>query len=169
MSLNQLLGFLPFARRPGSDSERRASAGPFMVFFSINLLAVVWGLMLLVSVVALLAFAVLTSDVAFFNSNDARDAEIQSIKSVTDAGLLQQKAIYDVSQGSASSMTATYLCHFAIDTLLLMMIASIVGLLLILWIKRHLGTVGEEADLGPSRQAIDLLNRLKRTESESEG
>ena len=140
-----------------------------MVFFSINLLAVVWGLMLLVSVVALLAFAVLTSDVAFFNSNDARDAEIQSIKSVTDAGLLQQKAIYDVSQGSASSMTATYLCHFAIDTLLLMMIASIVGLLLILWIKRHLGTVGEEADLGPSRQAIDLLNRLKRTESESEG
>jgi len=168
MSLNQLLSFLPFVRQPGSDSEHRASAGPFMVFFSINLLAVVWGLMLLVSVVALLAFAVLTSDVAFFNSNDARDAEIQSIKSVTDSGLLQQKAIYDVSQGSASSMTATYLCHFAIDTLLLMMIASIVGLLLILWIKRHLGTVGEEADLGPSRQAIDLLNRLKRTESESE-
>ncbi|HEV2436689.1 MAG TPA: hypothetical protein VG077_11885 [Verrucomicrobiae bacterium] len=168
MSLNQLLSFVPFVRRPGSDSDRRASSAAFMVFLSLNLLAAVWGLMLLVSAVALLIFAVLTPGVAFFSSPDARDAEIQSIKSVTDAGLLQRKAVYDVAQGSASSVTATYLCHVAVDTLLFMMIGSIAGLVLIRWIKRHLHAGGDDgADPGPSRAAIELLNRLKRTEGES--
>ena len=143
MSLNQLLSFLPFARRPGSDSERRAPSAAFMVFFSINLLAAVWGLMLLVSVVALFVFTVLTSDVAFFNSNEARDAEIQSIKSVTDVGLLQQKAVLDVSEGYTTGATATFLCHIALDTLLLVIIGSIGGLLLVRWMKRHLRTADD--------------------------
>jgi hypothetical protein len=168
MSLNQLLSFVPFVRRPASDSDRQASSAAFMVFFSLNLLAAVWGLMLLVSAAALLIFAVLTPGVAFFNSASARDAEIESIKSVTDAGLLQRKAVYDVSQGSASSATATYLCHVAVDTLLFMMFASIAGLLLIRWIKRHLTTAGDDAEPAPSRAAMELLNRLKRTKGESE-
>lgn len=167
MSLNQLLSFVPFARRPGSDPDRRASSAAFMVFFSLNLLAAVWGLMLLVSAVALLIFAVLTPGVSFFNTADARDSEIESIKTVTDAGLLQRKAVYDVAQGSASSATATYLCHVAVDTLLFMMIGSIAGLVLIRWIKKHLHAGSDGADPGPSRAAIELLNRLKRTEGES--
>jgi len=171
MSLNQLLNFVPLVRRlvpQQRDSGDQATSGAFMVFLSLNLLAAVWGLMLLVSAVALIMFAVLTPGVAFFSSPDARDAEIQSIKSVTDAGLLQRKAVFDVSQGSASSATATYLCHIAVDTLLLMMIGSFAGLLLIRWIKRHLGTVADDTPPGPARATIELLNRLKRTEGESE-
>jgi hypothetical protein len=113
-----------------------------MISLSLNLLAAVWGLMLLVSGAALIVFVLLTSRVAFFSSTDARDAEIQSIKSVNDVGLLQQKAVFDISQGSASSVTATYLCHIALWALLFMMIGSIAGLLLIRWIKRHLRTGG---------------------------
>jgi hypothetical protein len=60
----------------------------------------------------------------------------------TDVGLLQGKAVFDVTQGSASSATATGLCHIALGTLLFMMIGSIAGLLLIRWIKRHLKTDG---------------------------
>jgi hypothetical protein len=143
MSLNRLLSFVPFARRPdpqSQDSDRPASSGAFMISLSLNLLAAVWGLMLLVSGAALIVFVLLTSRVAFFSSTDARDAEIQSIKSVNDVGLLQQKAVFDISQGSASSVTATYLCHIALWALLFMMIGSIAGLLLIRWIKRHLRT-----------------------------
>jgi len=128
--------------QPGSDADRPASSGAFMISLSLNLLAAVWGLMLLVSGAALIVFVLLTSRVAFFSSTDARDAEIQSIKSVNDVGLLQQKAVFDISQGSASSVTATYLCHIALWALLFMMIGSIAGLLLIRWIKRHLRTGG---------------------------
>jgi len=145
MSLNRLPSFVPFASPPdpqSQDSDRPASSGVFMISFSFNLLAAVWGLMLLVSGAALIVFVLLTSRVAFFSSTDARDAEIQSIKSVNDVGLLQQKAVFDISQGSASSVTATYLCHIALWALLFMMIGSIAGLLLIRWIKRHLRTGG---------------------------
>jgi hypothetical protein len=152
MSLNRLPSFVPLAPlsrssgaetdQPGSDADRPASSGAFMISLSLNLLAAVWGLMLLVSGAALIVFVLLTSRVAFFSSTDARDAEIQSIKSVNDVGLLQQKAVFDISQGSASSVTATYLCHIALWALLLMMIGSIAGLLLIRWIKRHLRTGG---------------------------
>ncbi|MGA2685918.1 MAG: hypothetical protein ABSF51_12790 [Verrucomicrobiota bacterium] len=152
MSLNRLPSFVPLARlssrsqaetdQPGSDADRPASSGAFMISLSLNLLAAVWGLMLLVSGAALIVFVLLTSRVAFFSSTDARDAEIQSIKSVNDVGLLQQKAVFDISQGSASSVTATYLCHIALWALLFMMIGSIAGLLLIRWIKRHLRTGG---------------------------
>jgi len=169
MSLNQLLSFLPFARQPGSDADARASSAAFMVFLSMNLLAAVWGFMLLLSVIGLLVFAVLTSEVAFFGTPDARDAEIQSINSINDIGVLQHKAAFDVSQGYENGATATSLCHFALITLFFMMIASIAGLLLVRWIKKHLGTVGDDEVPGPSRAAIDLLNRLKRTESETEG
>src|SRR5690349_17531248 len=119
MSLNQLLSFVPFVRQPGSDSER-ASSGTFMVFFSLNLLGVVWWLMLLVSAVALFVFALLRPGVAFFNTSDARDAEIASINSLNGVDVLQRKAVYDVSQGSASSATATYLCHVAVETFFFM-------------------------------------------------
>lgn len=152
MSLNRLPSFVPLAPlsrssgaktdEPGSDADRPASSGAFMISLSLNLLAAVWGLMLLVSGAALIVFVLLTSRVAFFSSTDARDAEIQSIKSVNDVGLLQQKAVFDISQGSASSVTATYLCHIALWALLFMMIGSIAGLLLIRWIKRHLRTGG---------------------------
>jgi hypothetical protein len=145
MSLNRLPSFVPFASPPdpqSQDSNRPASSGAFMIFFSLNLLSAVWGLMLLVSAAALIVFAWLTPRVDFFSTTDARDAEIHSIKSVTDVGLLQGKAVFDVSQGSASSATATGLCHIALGTLLFMMIGSIAGLLLIRWIKRHLKTGG---------------------------
>jgi hypothetical protein len=152
MNLNRLPSFVPLAPlssrsqaetdQPGSDADRPASSGAFMISLSLNLLAAVWGLMLLVSGAALIVFVLLTSRVAFFSSTDARDAEIQSIKSVNDVGLLQQKAVFDISQGSASSVTATYLCHIALWALLFMMIGSIAGLLLIRWIKRHLRTGG---------------------------
>jgi hypothetical protein len=170
MSLNRLLSFVPLARRlvpQRRDSDDQASSGAFMISLSLNLLAAVWGLMLLVSATALIVLALLTPGVAFFSTTDARDAEIQSIKSVNDVGLLQQKAVYDISQGSASSVTATYLCHIAFWALLFMMIGSIAGLLLVRWIKRHLGTVADDTDPGPARATIELLNRLKRTEGES--
>ncbi len=170
MSLNRLLSFVPLARRlvpQRRDSDDQASSDAFMISLSMNLLAAVWGLMLLVSATALIVIACLTPGVAFFSTTDARDAEIQSIKSVNDVGLLQQKAVYDVSQGSASSVTATYLCHIALWALLFMMIGSIAGLLLVRWIKRHLSTVADDTDAGPARATIELLNRLKRTEGES--
>ena len=86
---------------------------------------------------------------------------------MTDVDLLQRKAVFDVSQGYDSGVTATYLCHIAVDTLLFMMVGSIAGLLLIRWIKRHLGTVEDDTGPGPARATIELLNRLKRTEGES--
>jgi len=140
MSLERLLSFVPFARRPDSASDGPASSGAFMIFFSHNLLAAVWGLMLLVSAAALIVFALLMPGVAFFGSTDARDAEIQSINSVNDIGVLQHKAAFDVSQSYDNGATATFLCHIALGTLLFMMIGSIAGLLLIRWIKRHLRT-----------------------------
>jgi len=169
MSLNRLLSSVPFARWliPQGRETDEASSSPFMIFLSFNLLTAVWGLMLLVSAGALIIFAVYTSGVDFFGSPDARDAEIESIKSVNDIGLLQQKAVFDIAQGSASSATATWLCDIALLTLLFMMIGSIVGLVLVRWIKRHLGTVGDDTDAGPSRATIELLNRLKREQSES--
>ena len=144
MSLERLLSFVPFARRPDSASDGPASSGAFMIFFSHNLLAAVWGLMLLVSAAALIVFALLTPGVAFFSSTDARDAEIQSINSINDVGVLQQKAAFDVLQGYENGATATFLCHIALGTLLFMMIGSIAGLLLIRWIKRHLRTGGDD-------------------------
>lgn len=101
--------------------------------------------MLLLSVVVLFIFAFLAPRVAFFGSASARDAEIQSIQSVTDIGLLQQKAVLDVSESYATGATATFLCHIALGTLLLMMIGSIGGLLLVRWMKRHLAPA-EEGD-----------------------
>ncbi len=152
MSLNRLLSFVPLARlsrrsqaetdQPGSDADRPASSGAFMISLSLNLLAAVWGLMLLVSAAALIVFALLTPGVAFFSSTDARVAEIQSINSVNDVGVLQHKAAFDVSHGYENGATATFLCHIALGTLLFMMIGSIAGLLLIRWIKRHLRTGG---------------------------
>ena len=139
-----------------------------MISLSFNLLGAVWGLMLLVSATALIVIACFTPGVVFFNTTDARDAEIQSIKSVNDVGLLQQKAIFDISEGSTSSATATYVCHVALWVLLVMMIGSIAGLLLVRWTKRHLGTVADDTDPGPARATIELLNRLKRAEGESE-
>jgi hypothetical protein len=170
MSLNRLLRFVPFVGRlvpPSRGSDDQATSSPFMIFLSFNLLMAGWGLMLLVSLIAFIAFAVLTPGVDFFSSPDSLDAEIASIKSVNDISLLQEKAIFDITQGSASSATATYLCHFALLTLLFMMIGSIVGLLLVRWTKKHLGTIEDEPDIGPSRATLELLNRLKRTESES--
>ena len=60
MSLNRLPSFVPFASPPdpqSQDSDRPASSGVFMISFSFNLLAAVWGLMLLVSAAALIVFA----------------------------------------------------------------------------------------------------------------
>ena len=139
MSLNSLLSFVPPVRR-------QTTSGASLIFFSFNLLTMVWGFMLLLSVAVLCVFALLTSRAAFFGSTSARDAEIQSIKSVTDIGLLQQKAIFDVSQSYAASATATFLCHIALDALLLMVIGSIGGLLLVRWMKRHLRTGDEEIE-----------------------
>lgn len=147
MSLNRLLSFVPFARRLAPqerDSDRPATSGTSMIFLSFNLLTAVWGLMLLVSTVVLFVFALSTPGVAFFGSASARDAEIDSINSVTDIGLLQHKAALDVSEGYASSATATYLCHLALGTLLFIIVGSVAGLLLVRWIKRHVRTVDDE-------------------------
>ena len=164
MSLNRLLSFVPLARRlvpQRRDSEGQRASGAFMISLSFNLLTAVWGLMMLVSAVALIVIACFTPGVVFFNTTDARDAEIQSIKSVNDVGLLQQKAIFDISEGSTSSATATYVCHVALWALLFMMIGSIAGLLLVGRIKRHLGTIADDSDPGPARATIELLNRLR--------
>jgi hypothetical protein len=112
---------------------------------------------------------VLTPRVAFFGSTSARDAEIASIKSVRDVGVLQDKAAFDVSQGYANGATATFLCYVALGTLLFLILGSTAGLLLVRWIKRHLGTAKDDVDIAPSpsRTTLDLLNRLKRAESES--
>jgi hypothetical protein len=172
MSLNRLLSFVPFVRRlvPRSrDSDDEASSGEFMISFSFNLLKAVWGLMMLVSLAAFIVIAVLTPRVAFFGSTSARDAEIASIKSVRDVGVLQDKAAFDVSQGYANGATATFLCYVALGTLLFLILGSTAGLLLVRWIKRHLGTAKDDVDIAPSpsRTTLDLLNRLKRAESES--
>ena len=101
--------------------------------------------MLLVSAAVLFIFALLTPRVAFLGGASARDAEIHSIKSVTDIGLLQSKAVLDVSEGYASGANATFLCQIALGTLLFMIIGSIGGLLLIRWMKRHLRTAEDDA------------------------
>lgn len=147
MSLSRLLSFVPFARRlvpQEQDADREAALGAFMISLSFHLLAAVWGLMLLVSAVALVYIGWLSPGVAFFGSTDARDAEIQSINSITDIGVLQQKAAFDVSKGYDNGATATYICLIALGALLFMMLGSIAGLLLVRWIKRHLKTAQEE-------------------------
>lgn len=144
MSLNSLLSFVPFARRLGSALNRRVSSGAFMVFISFNLLTAIWGLMLLASLAAFIAFAWFAPGVAYFGSTDARDAEIASINSMTGIDVLQRKAVFDVSKSYDNGATATFLCHIALGTLLFMIIGSIAGLLLIRWIKRHLGTIEDD-------------------------
>jgi hypothetical protein len=145
MSLNRLPSFVPFDNPPdpqSQDSDRPASSGAFMISFSLNLLSAVWVLMLLVSAAALIVFAWFTSGVAYFGTTDARDAEIQAINSINDIGVLQHKAVFDVSHGYENGATATFLCHIALGTLLVILIGSIASLLLIRWIKRHLRTGG---------------------------
>lgn len=147
MSVNSLLSFVPFVRRrvpPAQDMDSEAASGAAMIIRALNLLAVVWELMLLVSAAVLVVFALLTPKVAFFHSTNARDTEIHSIKSVIDVGLLQNKAVWEVSKGYSTGATATFLCHLALGTLLFMIIGSIGGLLLIRWMKRHL-TPNEDA------------------------
>jgi hypothetical protein len=171
MSLNRLLSWVPFARRllpQGRDPDGQASSGPFMVFFSFNLLTAVWGLMLLVNAVALIVFLLYTSGVAYFGSIDARDAEIQSINSAVDLGVLKDKAAFDVSQGYDNGATATWLCYIAVCTSLFMIVGSIAGLLLVRWIKRHLGTIQDDDGTAPMRASLDLLYRIKKAESESQ-
>jgi hypothetical protein len=145
MSLKRLLSFLPFARRLDSTSDCQSTSGAAMIFFSLNLLAAVWAVMLVVSAAVLLVFALLTPGVAFFGSAGARDAEIHSIKSVTDIGLLQNKAVLDVSEGYASSARATFLCHVALGALLFIIVNSVAGLLLVRWMKRHLSPADDGA------------------------
>ena len=144
MSLNRLLSFVPLARRLGSAVNRRVSSGAFLVFLSFNLLTAVWGLMLLVSLAVFFAFAWFTPGVAYFDSISARDAEIASINSLTGVDVLQRKAVFDVLKGYDNGATATFLCHIALGTLLFMIIGSTAGLLLVRWIKRHLGTIEDE-------------------------
>lgn len=171
MSVNRLLSLLPFVRRlvpHGRDPDSQGTSGPFMVIFSFNLLTAVWGLMLLVSATALVVIALYTPGVAYFGSSDARDAEIQSINSVTDIGVLQRKAAFDVSQGYDNGATATWICYIALLTLLFLVVGSIAGLLLVRWIKRHLGTVADDDGTAPMRASLDLLHRLKRAEVESQ-
>ncbi|HXR48504.1 MAG TPA: hypothetical protein VN784_13795 [Candidatus Limnocylindrales bacterium] len=144
MSLNRLLSFVPLARRLGSAVNRRVSSGAFLVFLSFNLLTAVWGLMLLVSLAVFFAFAWFTPRVAYFDSISARDAEIASINSLTGVDVLQRKAVFDVLKGYDNGATATFLCHIALGTLLFMIIGSTAGLLLVRWIKRHLGTIEDE-------------------------
>jgi uncharacterized Tic20 family protein len=139
-----MLNFVPFARRLSSSSDDEATSAVTIIFRALNLLTAVWGLMLLVSAVVLLVFALLTPGVTYFSSAGARNAEIHSIKSVTDVGLLQRKAVLDVSEGYATGARATFLCHIALGTLLFMMLGSIVGLLLICWMKRHLTPAGDD-------------------------
>ena len=122
--------------------DHEATSDAAKIFRALNLLAGVWWLMLLASTAVLVVFAWFTPGVAFFNNPSARDAEIQSIKSVTDVGLLQNKAILDISEGSASSANATFLCQIALGALLFFIIGSIGGLLLIRWMKRHMSPVG---------------------------
>jgi hypothetical protein len=144
MSLNRLLSFVPLVRRLGSASDRPVTSGAAMIFRALNLLAAVWGLILLVSAAAFVVFAWFTPGVAFFSSANARDAEIQSIKSVTDIGLLQRKAVLDVSEGYATGANATFLCQVALGTLLFVVIGSIGGLLLVRWMKRHLSPAEDD-------------------------
>lgn len=105
---------------------------------SLNLLAVVWWIILLVSATVFLVFAWYTPQTGFFSSTSARDAEIQSIKSVTDIGLLQQKATLYVLTGYATGATKTFLCRIALGTLLLIIIGSVAGLFQLRWIRSHL-------------------------------
>ena len=138
-----------------------------MVFFSFNLLTAVWGLMLFVSIIALIVFALYTSGVAYFDSTDSRDIEIQTINSATDMGVLQRKAAFDVAQAYDNGATAGWLCDIALFTLSFMIVGSIAGLVLVRWIKKHLGTIGEDDDVAPMRASLELLKRIKRAESES--
>ena len=168
MSLNRLLSLVPFVGRlvpQRRDSDDPATSGPFMVFFSFNLLRVVCGLMLLVSVVALIVIALYTPGVAYFGSPDDRDAEIQAINSAVDLGVLKDKAAYDISVAYDNGATATWLCYIALGTCVFMSAGSIAGLLLVRWIKRHLGTVADEDETAPMRASLDLLKRLKTAES----
>ena len=144
MSLNRLLNFVPFAHRLGSVVDRYESPAAFLVFLSLNLLAAMWGLMLMVGVVVLFVFALHTPGVALFGSPGARDAEIESINSVTDVGLLQHKAVLDVSEAYSNGATATFLCHLALGTLLFIVAGSIGSLFLVRWIKGQLRTGQED-------------------------
>ena len=152
MSLIRLLSFVPLVRRhvpPARDLDDEAASGVAKIFRALNMLASVWIVMLLVSAAALIVIALFTPGVAYFTSTGARDAEIHSINSVTDIGLLQRKAILDVSESYATGATATFLCHVALGTLLFLMIGSIGGLLLIRWMKRHLRPTRDDSDTAP--------------------
>jgi hypothetical protein len=82
-----------------------------------------------VSVAVFFIFALYMPEVALFKNTSARDAAIQSIKSETVAGRLQQTASIYVSASYATGTTATVLCCIALGTLLLVSVGSVVGLI----------------------------------------
>jgi hypothetical protein len=169
MNVKRLLGLVPFVGRlvpSARDADDPATSTPFMVFFSFNLLKVVCWLMLLVSAIALIVVAIYTPGVSYFGSPDDRDAEIQAINSAVDLGVLKDKAAYDVSIGYDNGATATFVCYVALGTCLFMSVGSISGLLLVRWIKRHLGTIADEDEAAPMRASLDLLKRLRTAESD---
>jgi hypothetical protein len=49
-----------------------------------------------------------------------------------------------------------------------MIVGSIAGLLLVRWIKRHLGTIQDDDGTAPMRASLDLLKRIKKAESENQ-
>jgi len=109
-----------------------------MTSCSLNRLATIWWVTLLVCVAVLFIFLLLTPEVALFGSTSERDAEIHSIKSETDASRLQKIAVMYVSVGYGTGTTATLLCRIALGTLLVVIAGSVTGLVQVRRIRRKL-------------------------------
>jgi hypothetical protein len=103
---------------------------------SLNTLATVCWLTLLLSVAVLFLFLLNTPEVTLYRDTAERDKAIRAIKEEADVSRLQQEATWRVSGGYATGATATLLCRVALVAQVLIISGAVVSLINVRRIRR---------------------------------
>jgi hypothetical protein len=105
---------------------------------SLNTVATICWLTLLLSAIVLFLFLLLTPEVAIIGSTSRRDEEIHSINAETNISIVQQMATTTLSASYGTGTTATMLCRVAIVVLLFVVIGSIISLVHVRRVRKQL-------------------------------
>jgi hypothetical protein len=106
---------------------------------SLNKLALILWIILLLSAVVFLILALLAPETQFLDSK-GRDNWMNLIKTTTDIERLRNIATNVVSLGWVTGGTAIWLCRLGLAAFFVVMVVSIVGLFHVRKMKRHLTT-----------------------------
>jgi hypothetical protein len=109
-----------------------------MTAHSLKKLSVVLWIILLLAATMFLVFLFLSAETQMFGDVNQRDSWSNLIKTATDIERLRNIADNLVSSGWATSDTAILLCRLASGAFLIIIIGSIVGLVQVRKMKRHL-------------------------------